>query len=90
MNKNVFWLLIVLPNIIVWSSPYVSRALNFYASDYKKLFLFIIFLPVIGSLAIVYISFINKNKHWLISGAILLILTIAIFLLSYSLSNFGF
>ncbi len=81
----VFLFLIILPILVFWYGP------SFKVNLSENIFLIILFIPVLGSMIIIYTNYIkNKMKSWYIIGLILLIITFFIFYSIYSLSNFGF
>lgn len=92
INKNMYLFvsLVLLPNLIVWASPILGDQLGFHANDYKIWFLMLLLVSVLGSSIIVYLSLKNKNKIWIISGSIFLIVTLLTTVISYSASKIVF
>ena len=91
MKKNIrlFVLLVLVPSLIFWLSP-LFETQNFRVTDYKTTFLVILLLPIIGSLLITYFSYKNSVRTGLVLGVLLTVITTGLFLITYSLSNFGF
>jgi len=91
-NKKIysfFFILIVICEVIFWYPNLFFKKLN--PTDYKSQFLILLFLPILFSIFITTYSYVKKlNIVLSILGILLSVLTIATFLIVYSISNFGF
>lgn len=95
MIKNkliwIFLVLILLPNIIFLGSTPLEKYSNIFRyTDHKGIFLFILFIPIVGSLLMIWYSIKYKNNWVKVISFILLLICVLFWLMVYILSNFGF
>ena len=84
---------IIIPNIIFWDSPLLEKRITgFYTTDYKNLFLFLLFIPILASFFLLYKNYTSQihSRAWYILAGIFGLASILIFYTIYSLSHFGF
>lgn len=95
MLKNklvwIFTILVLLPNIIFWISTLLEKYSNIFRYiDHKGIFLFILFLPIIGSMVMLLNSIKYKNYGLVALSSVLFVFSLISYIVVYSLSNFGF
>lgn len=83
--------LILLPNLIFFgSTPLEKYSDIFRYTEHKGIFLLILSLPIIGSISMLIYSIKYKNYLAITISSIFLIITVSLFWVVYSLSNFAF
>ncbi|MEJ0021240.1 MAG: hypothetical protein WDN47_01520 [Candidatus Doudnabacteria bacterium] len=91
LNNKITWiflLLVLLPNIVFWGSPVLENYFKgFYVTDYNGFFFTILFIPIIGSIFMFWVSVKHKNDWAKATSAVLFLIALLMFFFVKGMSS---